>query len=52
MPWQFGMLGLKENGGNKLIKYADALIDGASPNDGKQIFNIPIFQRNISKSDK
>jgi len=34
MPWQFGMLGLKEDGGNRLIKYADALIDGASPNDG------------------
>ncbi|KAF8990678.1 glycoside hydrolase superfamily [Cyathus striatus] len=34
MPWQFGALGLKENGGNRLIKYADALIDGASPNDG------------------
>jgi mannan endo-1,4-beta-mannosidase len=35
MPWQFGALGLKEDGGNRLIKYADALIDGASPNDGK-----------------
>ncbi|TFK41081.1 glycoside hydrolase [Crucibulum laeve] len=34
MPWQFGKLGLKEDGGNRLIKYADALIDGASPNDG------------------
>jgi len=34
MPWQFGMLGLKEDGGNRLIKYADALIDGASPDDG------------------
>ncbi|KDR85072.1 hypothetical protein GALMADRAFT_218154 [Galerina marginata CBS 339.88] len=34
LPWQFGMLGLKENGGNRLIKYADALIDGASPDDG------------------
>lgn len=28
MPWQFGMTGLKENGGNRMIKYADALIDG------------------------
>ncbi|KAJ7038094.1 glycoside hydrolase [Mycena alexandri] len=35
LPWQFGMLGLKEDGGNRLIKYADALIDGASPNDGQ-----------------
>ncbi|TFK77024.1 glycoside hydrolase [Pluteus cervinus] len=34
LPWQFGMNGLKESGGNRLIKYADALIDGASPNDG------------------
>ncbi|KAF8204076.1 glycoside hydrolase [Pholiota molesta] len=33
-PWQFGMLGLKEDGGNRVIKYADALINGASPNDG------------------
>ncbi|KAJ6610091.1 glycoside hydrolase [Mycena sp. CBHHK59/15] len=38
MPWQFGMLGLKEDGGNRLIKYADALIDGASPNDGFAIY--------------
>jgi len=28
LPWQFGMLGLKENGGNRVIKYADELIDG------------------------
>jgi hypothetical protein len=35
MPWQFGALKLKEDGGNRLIKYADALIDGASPNDGE-----------------
>ncbi|KAH9944067.1 glycoside hydrolase [Epithele typhae] len=34
MPWQFGQLGLTEDGGNRVIKYADALIDGASPNDG------------------
>ncbi|KAF8885936.1 glycoside hydrolase superfamily [Infundibulicybe gibba] len=33
MPWQFGATGLKESGGNRLIKYADALINGASPND-------------------
>ncbi len=30
MPWQFGKLGLTESGGNRLIKYADALIDGVS----------------------
>ncbi|PPQ88636.1 hypothetical protein CVT25_010212 [Psilocybe cyanescens] len=34
LPWQFGTLGLKENGGNRLIKYADEIINGASPNDG------------------
>lgn len=28
MPWQFGAVGLTENGGNRVIKYADALIDG------------------------
>ncbi|GLB36227.1 putative cellulase (glycosyl hydrolase family 5) [Lyophyllum shimeji] len=33
-----GTVGLKENGGNRLIKYADALIDGASPNDGFAIY--------------
>ncbi|KAG8825086.1 hypothetical protein FRC17_008853, partial [Serendipita sp. 399] len=33
MPWQYGQLGLTESGGNRLIKYADAIIDGASPND-------------------
>ncbi|KAG6837383.1 hypothetical protein H0H93_010542 [Arthromyces matolae] len=33
MPWQFGALGLTENNGNKIFKYADALINGASPND-------------------
>ncbi|THH28077.1 hypothetical protein EUX98_g6126 [Antrodiella citrinella] len=38
MPWQFGQLGLSENGGNRLIKYADALINGASPNDGFAIY--------------
>lgn len=30
LPWQFGMLGLKQNGGNHLFKYADRLIDGVS----------------------
>ncbi|KAJ7783891.1 glycoside hydrolase [Mycena maculata] len=38
MPWQFGALGLTENGGNRLLKYTDALIDGASPNDGYAIY--------------
>ncbi|KAJ7837516.1 glycoside hydrolase [Mycena olivaceomarginata] len=38
MPWQFGALKLKEDSGNRLIKYADALIDGASPNDGFAIY--------------
>lgn len=28
MPWQWGQLGLTENDGNRLIKYADAIIDG------------------------
>jgi hypothetical protein len=32
--WQFGALGLKEAGGNRLIKYADMILNGASPNDG------------------
>lgn len=30
MPWQFGALGLTESGGNRVIKYADALINGVS----------------------
>lgn len=30
MPWQFGQLGLTEDGGNRIIKYADALISGVS----------------------
>lgn len=30
MPWQFGQLGLTEDGGNKIFKYADALINGVS----------------------
>ncbi|KAG6888688.1 hypothetical protein C0995_006678 [Termitomyces sp. Mi166 len=28
LPWQFGALGLTENGGIKIFKYADALING------------------------
>lgn len=31
MPWQFGALDLTESGGNRLIKYADALINGVGP---------------------
>ncbi|KAK7694835.1 hypothetical protein QCA50_002023 [Cerrena zonata] len=38
MPWQYGQLGLTENGGNRLIKYADAIIKGASPNDGNTFY--------------
>lgn len=30
MPWQFGQLGLTESGGNRLIKYADAILNGVS----------------------
>ncbi|KXN89954.1 putative mannan endo-1,4-beta-mannosidase A [Leucoagaricus sp. SymC.cos] len=30
IPWQFGVNGLTESGGNRVIKYADALIDGVS----------------------
>lgn len=30
MPWQFGALGLTENGGNRIIKYADAINHGVS----------------------
>jgi len=33
-PWQFGMLNLTEDGGNRIIKYTDAIYEGASPNDG------------------
>jgi mannan endo-1,4-beta-mannosidase len=39
MPWQFGALGLTEDGGNRLINYADALDNGASPNDGYAIYD-------------
>ena len=31
MPWQFGAFHLTEDNGNRIIKYADALIDGVSP---------------------
>ncbi|KAK0506163.1 glycoside hydrolase [Armillaria luteobubalina] len=36
MPWQWGQLGLTE--GNRVIKYADEILDGASPNDGYAIY--------------
>ncbi|THV04866.1 glycoside hydrolase [Dendrothele bispora CBS 962.96] len=49
MPWQFGMLGLKEHGGNHLFKYADALINGASPNDGLAIYENQTEVWNIFK---
>ncbi|KAH9898030.1 glycoside hydrolase [Cubamyces lactineus] len=38
MPWQFGELGLTEDGGNRVIKYADAINHGASPNDGNTFY--------------
>jgi len=38
MPWQFGQLGLTEDGGNRVIKYSDMLVNGASPNDGFAIY--------------
>jgi hypothetical protein len=31
---QWGQLGLTEFGGNRVFKYADVLLDGASPQDG------------------
>jgi len=37
-PWQFGALGLTEDGGNRVIKYSDQLLNGASPNDGFAIY--------------
>ncbi|KIP12426.1 glycoside hydrolase family 5 protein [Phlebiopsis gigantea 11061_1 CR5-6] len=39
MPWQFGELGLTEDGGNRIIKYADAILNGASPNDGNTFYS-------------
>ncbi|EJC98805.1 glycoside hydrolase [Fomitiporia mediterranea MF3/22] len=38
MPWQFGQLGLTEDGGNRPIKYGDKILNGASPNDGNTIY--------------
>ncbi|KAI8981294.1 glycoside hydrolase [Trametes punicea] len=38
MPWQIGVLGLTEDGGNRIIKYADAINHGASPNDGNTFY--------------
>ncbi|GBE78211.1 Mannan endo-1,4-beta-mannosidase F [Sparassis crispa] len=44
-PWQFGMLNLTEDGGNRIIKYTDAISNGASPNDGKLFPTVqtPVF---------
>jgi hypothetical protein len=28
MPWQWGELGLTESHGNRIIKYADAILEG------------------------
>ncbi|KAG7450435.1 glycoside hydrolase [Guyanagaster necrorhizus] len=36
MPWQWGQLDLIE--GNRVIKYTDEILDGASPNDGYAIY--------------
>lgn len=30
MNWQWGQLGLTESGGNRLIKYTDAIVKGVS----------------------
>jgi mannan endo-1,4-beta-mannosidase len=38
MSWQWGQLGLTEYHGNHIFKYADALVDGASPDDGFAIY--------------
>lgn len=32
-PWQFGELNLTEDGGNRVIKYTDAIVNGVSQND-------------------
>ncbi|KAF9532003.1 glycoside hydrolase superfamily [Crepidotus variabilis] len=50
LPWQFGQLGLKESGGNRVIKYADLLVDGASPNDGLAIYRNQTTVWNIFKN--
>ncbi|KAF9056245.1 glycoside hydrolase [Panaeolus papilionaceus] len=48
MPWQFGALGLKES--NRVIKYADEILNGASPNDGFAIYKNQTFVWNIFTS--
>ncbi|KAK0208277.1 glycoside hydrolase superfamily [Desarmillaria ectypa] len=48
MPWQWGQLGLTE--GNRVIKYADEILDGASPNDGFTIYKNQTELWNIFKS--
>lgn len=45
MPWQFGALDLVEP--DRVIKYADAIIDGDSPNDGHTIYKNQTFVYNI-----
>ncbi|KAK0465093.1 glycoside hydrolase [Desarmillaria tabescens] len=47
MPWQWGQLGLTE--GNRVIKYADEILDGASPNDGNTIYKNQTELWNIFK---
>ncbi|KAH9937103.1 glycoside hydrolase superfamily [Fomitopsis serialis] len=37
-PWQFGMLNLTEDGGNRVLKYTDDIYEGASPNDGFTVY--------------
>lgn len=47
MPWQWGQLDLTE--GNRVIKYADEILDGASPNDGYAIYKNQTDLWNIFK---
>ncbi|KZO91365.1 glycoside hydrolase family 5 protein [Calocera viscosa TUFC12733] len=39
MPWQFGQLGLTEDGGYRTIKYTDQIFRGASPNDSYTFYS-------------
>jgi len=38
MFWQWGQLNLTEGGGNQPFKYTDAIVNGASPNDGFTVY--------------
>ncbi|EPQ60741.1 glycoside hydrolase [Gloeophyllum trabeum ATCC 11539] len=38
MWWQWGQLNLTEDGGNQAFKYTDAIVNGASPNDGFTVY--------------